>query len=794
MAMTMNGSKPVALCGLLREYYDVYADFYFNNDIYQKGAQRSLNRQTRSARPWQRSIENFGLKTTVNRNIKRNFPANLCLHCRFSASPFSVHKYTQRSKMVHHGNFPGLEVTVKIGGSSAVEYEDDEEIEVAPGPAGVHQAARTVSKYVEAVTGAEFSIKVSLSRIFKWDSPVLEVGLTVDGTWISGVLIFPKPDAEVCRELEGVHQPPAVGSHSREWTLKKLQFAQLEIKASGEMELETLKRDKNKAEKVGLIEVKVFRSAINTYNNSPSKPVNIDSSSMKFHEKALKGQAKSHAIGLSATTSSVAQTYCQTTKLDGVHFPLAIFRFKYRSKESLKQLLIMERTPEPEDTPIPEPAGEVDLNNLTAVQKERLQEFLRNEGIAGVQTPDRKVKREKDDTGIGMYRKRPRTNAPPVVIDLLSDSEADESTPQDRELLEAKAMAILDLLPDIEITVDVDKQPLKEYNDDDLQVVPGEVGEYQASRTVSKYIEAVSGKDYCINMKVGSGYQRDCPTLSFELDIDGKRIRSWCLRECQKLPWSNRVRGVKTMVDSNVCLKCFQFSELETCESTVLIECLIEAHEDLELSSIEETEKFEKMSEIIVRIYRKTAAIKSSVAGLKTFDFSELGAVHEKALKGQAISHGTNPVKNVSRDRYNSKFIDGRDYPIAIYRFKYRSKDALKSLLIIDHTPEPELPVSPSPRQEINTPSFNIDNLNSTQKAELGKFLASLIGNGSAAEGNQQIKREREDNGSPVTDNQTIKREREEYTINPSGSRIGASKRRKQSERIEVDLTADDSN
>jgi hypothetical protein len=131
--------------------------------------------------------------------------------------------------MVHHGDLPGLEVIVKIGGSPAVEYEDEEESEVAPGPSGVHQAARTVSKYIEAVTGAEFSIQLSFSRIFKWDSPVIEVWLTVDGTWISGAIIYPQPNAEVTKEIEGIHQPPVAGSRAREWTLKKLQFAQIEI-------------------------------------------------------------------------------------------------------------------------------------------------------------------------------------------------------------------------------------------------------------------------------------------------------------------------------------------------------------------------------------------------------------------------------------------------------------------------------------------------------------------------------------------------------------------------------------
>jgi hypothetical protein len=97
-------------------------------------------------------------------------------------------------------------------------------------------------------------------------------------------------------------------------------------------------------------------------------------------------------------------------------------------------------------------------------------------------------------------------------------------------------MAIFHLLPDIEVTVDVAKQPLKEYNDDDIEVVPGKIGEHQASRTVAKYIEAVSGKEYSINIKVGSGYQRDCPTLEFTTTIDGKLVHSRLLMEDQELP------------------------------------------------------------------------------------------------------------------------------------------------------------------------------------------------------------------------------------------------------------------
>jgi hypothetical protein len=173
------------------------------------------------------------IPTVLSWNVSGGFTFRKLIAGVSSRQVFSftfLHSQTRATfKMVHHGDFPGLEVTVQIAGSPAVEYEDDEEIEVAPGPVGVYQAARTVSKYVEAVTGAEFSIKVSFSRTFKWDSPVIEVSLTVDGTWIVGGLIFSQPDAEVCRELQGVHQPPAAGNRSHEWTLKKLQFAQLDI-------------------------------------------------------------------------------------------------------------------------------------------------------------------------------------------------------------------------------------------------------------------------------------------------------------------------------------------------------------------------------------------------------------------------------------------------------------------------------------------------------------------------------------------------------------------------------------
>lgn len=73
--------------------------------------------------------------------------------------------------------------------------------------------------------------------------------------------------------------------------------------------------------------------------------------------------------------------------------------------------------------------------------------------------------------------------------------------------------------------------------------------------------------------------------------------------------------------------------------------------------------------------------------------------VAEKSLKGKALSHGvefgqqqifTQPLLKVLIN------VDGADYPIAVFLFKYRSREALQSELIIPRSPSPEA-APPSP-------------------------------------------------------------------------------------------------
>jgi hypothetical protein len=60
-------------------------------------------------------------------------------------------------------------------------------------------------------------------------------------------------------------------------------------------------------------------------------------------------------------------------------------------------------------------------------------------------------------------------------------------------------MAVLDALPGLTVSVYVNGQPLPEFEDDTEKEPPdGLVAEYQASRTIWKYVEAVSDKGFSI--------------------------------------------------------------------------------------------------------------------------------------------------------------------------------------------------------------------------------------------------------------------------------------------------------
>src|ERR1700759_106583 len=85
-------------------------------------------------------------------------------------------------------------------------------------------------------------------------------------------------------------------------------------------------------------------------------------------------------------------------------------------------------------------------------------------------------------------------------------------------------MAVLDSLEGIEVTVCVDGQALRDYNDDEIEAKSGPFSAHQASKTVSKYIEATTGKEFSIKIVVRDLAKIDCPALNFQVNVDGMRV------------------------------------------------------------------------------------------------------------------------------------------------------------------------------------------------------------------------------------------------------------------------------
>lgn len=88
-------------------------------------------------------------------------------------------------------------------------------------------------------------------------------------------------------------------------------------------------------------------------------------------------------------------------------------------------------------------------------------------------------------------------------------------------------MAVLEDVRGIAVTVCVDKQALQEYDDDEPEGVPAEVGGHiKASKTVSKYVESTTGKLFYIKLEISKAYKFDSPMVSFQIFVDGMKIHS----------------------------------------------------------------------------------------------------------------------------------------------------------------------------------------------------------------------------------------------------------------------------
>lgn len=116
-------------------------------------------------------------------------------------------------------------------------------------------------------------------------------------------------------------------------------------------------------------------------------------------------------------------------------------------------------------------------------------------------------------------------------------------------------MAISDLMPGLAVNIKVNGQILKEYNDSDLAA---------EDRTVTRYIEAVSGDIFEIGLQVEKGFRFFGDALSFDVHVDGSDKVDGPLIRREKCIGGEHTRISKGCRLPDDQVKLYQFASVKT--------------------------------------------------------------------------------------------------------------------------------------------------------------------------------------------------------------------------------------
>ncbi len=111
----------------------------------------------------------------------------------------------------------GIEVSVLVNGIAAQEYESRDEEEEG-------QGTHTVTRYIEAVSGAEFAVQYEIRPDFSFNSELLRVDVLIDGKYVDG---FINEKVEFQRHARRLKET-SIGAREvsgGKWTLQKFKFS-----------------------------------------------------------------------------------------------------------------------------------------------------------------------------------------------------------------------------------------------------------------------------------------------------------------------------------------------------------------------------------------------------------------------------------------------------------------------------------------------------------------------------------------------------------------------------------------
>ncbi|KAI4652231.1 hypothetical protein J4E93_002430 [Alternaria ventricosa] len=235
-------------------------------------------------------------------------------------------------------------------------------------------------------------------------------------------------------------------------------------------------------------------------------------------------------------------------------------------------------------------------------------------------------------------------------------------------------MAIAPGYPGLEVTINVDGQPLPEYEDEDEDEDP-------APKTTTKYIEARSDSHFSIVTEFKPPFPTQYHVRS-SLCIDGTGMdKALCLREdLFKKPFENT--GIRRREGEQWVKQKFSFAKLNIVE---------EARESI--PNVAALKQSLSTTGCITLSFQLIKSFKEKVmehvpSGSHT-RLAAMREIPEKALKGDALSHQI----------LLYKFLD--EEPFATFHFKYRSLESLRALRLVTVNDPPSVPLEERPEEEL---------------------------------------------------------------------------------------------
>ncbi|OIW27359.1 hypothetical protein CONLIGDRAFT_633716 [Coniochaeta ligniaria NRRL 30616] len=243
-------------------------------------------------------------------------------------------------------------------------------------------------------------------------------------------------------------------------------------------------------------------------------------------------------------------------------------------------------------------------------------------------------------------------------------------------------MAVIKALG-LSVSIVINGEAVPEYDDPD----PAMDHEHPGTKVVSKYIESEDDIEYSIKCEVLPQHRwlpnREGNILEFAVTIDGKYLHTKCLGVDN---WDNGAQtdivGVPTYTGrKHGTLSKFRFGS-------------INALDEADPRTVKKDLKRAKMLGIIrIQVWRAIEIESTKVPRTTAIEGLKLDLAGE-ALKGRAVSHGTTlaPAARASKASLGTRIMTEKvdKQPYAIFNFKYRSRDDLRSELIIPRSPSPD--------------------------------------------------------------------------------------------------------